>query len=176
MTFAISILNVVYLLIPTSNHNRFHATVYQITVVYLLIPTSNHNRSRYCHHSAPLFISWFLHQTTTTPCPSSIRLCCLSLDSYIKPQRWINRHGFTCCCLSLDSYIKPQRLPSWPSSPTVVYLLIPTSNHNLRHRLRWLLVLFISWFLHQTTTQARHPSRKSCCLSLDSYIKPQPFA
>ena len=34
---------VVYLLIPTSNHNVKAASVYCAKVVYLLIPTSNHN-------------------------------------------------------------------------------------------------------------------------------------
>ena len=34
-------------------------------------------------------------------------------------------------CLSLDSYIKPQRKPVAPPRVRVVYLLIPTSNHNL---------------------------------------------
>ena len=34
---------VVYLLIPTSNHNKNALVVQQNQVVYLLIPTSNHN-------------------------------------------------------------------------------------------------------------------------------------
>ena len=38
---------VVYLLIPTSNHNAWYHTFRSEQVVYLLIPTSNHNcRSR----------------------------------------------------------------------------------------------------------------------------------
>ena len=36
-------LNVVYLLIPTSNHNQESPSPTQPYVVYLLIPTSNHN-------------------------------------------------------------------------------------------------------------------------------------
>ena len=35
--------NVVYLLIPTSNHNDKWLAPVSISVVYLLIPTSNHN-------------------------------------------------------------------------------------------------------------------------------------
>ena len=35
---------VVYLLIPTSNHNSENVVAVQNVVVYLLIPTSNHNR------------------------------------------------------------------------------------------------------------------------------------
>ena len=34
---------VVYLLIPTSNHNYYHFSFNRHSVVYLLIPTSNHN-------------------------------------------------------------------------------------------------------------------------------------
>ena len=34
---------VVYLLIPTSNHNTMMFSRFILTVVYLLIPTSNHN-------------------------------------------------------------------------------------------------------------------------------------
>ena len=38
--------------------------------------------------------------------------------------------AFMFSCLSLDSYIKPQRPKSAPAKHMVVYLLIPTSNHN----------------------------------------------
>ena len=34
---------VVYLLIPTSNHNAQRIALAEVLVVYLLIPTSNHN-------------------------------------------------------------------------------------------------------------------------------------
>ncbi|EHJ36884.1 hypothetical protein HMPREF0673_02633 [Leyella stercorea DSM 18206] len=34
---------VVYLLIPTSNHNTYSLACITAKVVYLLIPTSNHN-------------------------------------------------------------------------------------------------------------------------------------
>ena len=33
-------------------------------------------------------------------------------------------------CISFESYIKPQQSGSWMLPTTVVYLLIPTSNHN----------------------------------------------
>ncbi len=33
-------------------------------------------------------------------------------------------------CISFDSYIKPQLLAALAVLPYVVYLLIPTSNHN----------------------------------------------
>ena len=99
-----------------------------------------------------LYIFWFLHQTTT----DGYRLCraasCISFDSYIKPQLPVTLEVF------------------W----TVVYLLIPTSNHN--YFLCWFgyLVLYIFWFLHQTTTWRRNLGSQSSCISFDSYIKPQP--
>ena len=42
----LSVTVVVYLLIPTSNHNIYLLFSSSCTVVYLLIPTSNHNLVR----------------------------------------------------------------------------------------------------------------------------------
>ena len=144
-----------------------------------------------------LFISWFLHQTTTLATAISFQVCCLSLDSYIKPQprkaqrtcRWVvylliptsNHNSVTILVVALG----------------VVYLLIPTSNHNGKFQSLVVHLLFISWFLHQTTTSCTRCSIRSLlfiswflhqtttnhialrvivsCLSLDSYIKPQPY-
>ncbi|EHJ36887.1 hypothetical protein HMPREF0673_02632 [Leyella stercorea DSM 18206] len=47
---------VVYLLIPTSNHNGSRMLVSPSSVVYLLIPTSNHNSSS----SVSLFSSLYI--------------------------------------------------------------------------------------------------------------------
>ena len=101
---------VVYLLIPTSNHNWAREEYNLTPVVYLLIPTSNHNYSQLWKYFDSLYIFWFLHQTTTSlaPVPS---------DS---------------SCISFDSYIKPQLLNQKTLLTSVVYLLIPTSNHNPR--------------------------------------------
>ena len=81
---------VVYLLIPTSNHNSFKEGTYRHFVVYLLIPTSNHNAQQPWVPPYELYIFWFLHQTTTyeSSCLSSER--CISFDSYIKPQHESN--------------------------------------------------------------------------------------
>ena len=142
-----------------------------------------------------MYIFWFLHQTTTFDlCPNQPKSC-ISFDSYIKPQQW--SHNYRFC---------------W-----VVYLLIPTSNHNFGSILNSRLMLYIFWFLHQTTTiQLKIPSvkmlyifwflhqtttridnmrvdaqlyifwflhqtttstsktlQRCCCISFDSYIKPQ---
>ena len=77
-----------------------------------------------------LYIFWFLHQTTTV---------CLQSLSLMR-------------CISFDSYIKPQLDPSCSESERVVYLLIPTSNHNRSDDWFAFVPLYIFWFLHQTTT------------------------
>ncbi len=55
---------------------------------------------------------------------------CISFDSYIKPQRLQVRGQLILRCISFDSYIKPQPDPIIVFPNIVVYLLIPTSNHN----------------------------------------------
>ena len=165
---------VVYLLIPTSNHNsrRVRLTVPMLFISWFLHQTTTLTVT--LTHQNLLFISWFLHQTTTLHSLLSSPQRCLSLDSYIKPQPSHVCRGWAVGCLSLDSYIKPQRCWAWCLYPCrclsldsyikpqlwvhlishwrVVYLLIPTSNHNplLTHGIT--MLLFISWFLHQTTT------------------------
>ena len=147
--------------------------VFSAAVVYLLIPTSNHNiGGRFCTRRT-LYIFWFLHQTTTLTEYDLDKLRCISFDSYIKPQ-----------------------LPNGTETDIrVVYLLIPTSNHNRRgvvnsckklyifwflHQTTtfvffytWVSGLYIFWFLHQTTTVMVAMSLYISCISFDSYIKPQ---
>ena len=48
---------VVYLLIPTSNHNSRQTHFRCLAVVYLLIPTSNHNKDAPMVFDTALFIS-----------------------------------------------------------------------------------------------------------------------
>ena len=146
-------------------------------VVYLLIPTSNHNTHLILIHLMLLYIFWFLHQTTTCgvrdqnyfSCisfdsyikPQLLFLmvlqhhCCISFDSYIKPQPLAVRLHPAHCCISFDSYIKPQLFPGRCHQRQVVYLLIPTSNHNCTEIRSNSLLLYIFWFLHQTTTSCR---------------------
>ena len=105
---------------------------------------------------------------------SCLAVSCISFDSYIKPQLVVLRDIISVCCISFDSYIKPQPVfNSWrlalvvylliPTSnhnlvriisvlPFVVYLLIPTSNHNYEVTIIQSSLLYIFWFLHQTTT------------------------
>ena len=144
---------VVYLLIPTSNHNWRVPVSCTVPVVYLLIPTSNHNifvtllttsmlyifwflhqtTTMLCNGKADdmLYIFWFLHQTTTMDRTHTKRMSCISFDSYIKPQLIRITTSLEHSCISFDSYIKPQPSLCNVDYITVVYLLIPTSNHNL---------------------------------------------
>ena len=81
-------------------------------------------------YGSELYIFWFLHQTTT-----QMILCAAVRLLYIF---WFLNQTTTravlllpwMCCISFDSYIKPQRSSSQPRWWPVVYLLIPTSNHN----------------------------------------------
>ena len=100
----------------------------------------------------PLYLFWFLHQTTTTN---------LSSQSLVS-------------CISFDSYIKPQPAAAFSATFCVVSLLIPTSNHNLPPHACVPLLLYLFWFLHQTTTNEDTEAYQVGCISFDSYIKPQP--
>ena len=84
-----------------------------------------------------LYIFWFLHQTTTQGYASSHHRRCISFDSYIKPQLVYLVNIILISCISFDSYIKPQLTSSSYHNPLVVYLLIPTSNHNLQIWAYW---------------------------------------
>ena len=46
-------------------------------------------------------------------------------------------------CISFDSYIKPQPSKFFLDTSAVVYLLIPTSNHNFSAFLEFYLTLYI---------------------------------
>ena len=99
-------------------------------VVYHLVPTSNHNSASRENPQCLLFIILFLHQTTTRrklykfPTMLFIILFLHQTTTIVL---------FQCrlwSCLSSCSYIKPQ-LPTFLGGHiTVVYHLVPTSNHN----------------------------------------------
>ena len=144
---------VVYLLIPTSNHNSYHWLcdiwllyifwfLHQTTTLTLLIRFSQKLYIFWFLHQTTtfdspalarelLYIFWFLHQTTTISCTEVLPNGCISFDSYIKPQRLLVPFEHWLCCISFDSYIKPQLVTFNVHLLQVVYLLIPTSNHNL---------------------------------------------
>ena len=144
--------SVVYLLIPTSNHNSQieRKPMSELYIFWFLHQTTTPeigtnpksvlyifwflHQTTTCLHLftllLELYIFWFLHQTTTLEALRLMPACCISFDSYIKPQPHININMKSKCCISFDSYIKPQLIPATTVLKKVVYLLIPTSNHN----------------------------------------------
>ena len=143
---------VVYLLIPTSNHNCFRWWHETSKVVYLLIPTSNHNVLVqmiffltlyifwFLHQTTTeivkkvsnnmLYIFWFLHQTTTSGIPSILYSMLYIFWFLHQTTTMVTFLFLHRGCISFDSYIKPQLLLTVIGVDCVVYLLIPTSNHN----------------------------------------------
>ena len=165
--------DVVYLLIPTSNHNLGNAKERRRQVVYLLIPTSNHNELARLKLSYTLYIFWFLHQTTTVFFIEQFKaqLYIFWFLHQTTTAKIFSNINFS--CISFDSYIKPQLQRSLSSLLLVVYLLIPTSSHNILRKAHVPDELYIFWFLHQTTTAVNVFLVKIRCISFDSYIKPQ---
>ena len=102
--------------------------------------------------SDQLYIFIFLHQTTTLLPTKKLLSCCISLYSYTKPQPTICSTLALQSCISLYSYTKPQLSYTTPAFHCVVYLYIPTPNHNLVSIMTFLKMLYIFIFLHQTTT------------------------
>ena len=148
---------VVYLYIPTSNHNLQNFCRCLDMVVYLYIPTSNHNWLNPRFEVQVLYIFIFLHQTTTRKPYLFMRVRCISLYSYIKPQlaKLLQMLGYG--CISLYSYIKPQRIFDWLFLVDVVYLYIPTSNHNCingEQFIRRVVYLYIPTSNHNRQTMA----------------------
>ena len=122
--------SVVYLLNPTSNHNKFGMVIIYALVVYLLNPTSNHNYSQLWKYFNTLYIFWILHQTTTPRCNYQASICCISFESYIKPQL-ISICWAIIWVVYLLNPTSNHNLPLYYHyTACVVYLLNPTSNHN----------------------------------------------
>ena len=122
------------------------------------------------------FLTYDYIMITTGICPKTfapIYPHYKSFDSYIKPQPITTMRQGWMCCISFDSYIKPQHWVCGQLVCSVVYLLIPTSNHNWCHPWWCSYLLYIFWFLHQTTTLAPWYRHLDSCISFDSYIKPQ---
>ena len=125
-------------------------TTMELYIFIFLHQTTTELKPQY--QNALLYIFIFLHQTTTNGVVRLMMISCISLYSYIKPQR--------CCCASWWWF--------------VVYLYIPTSNHNYKAWFDTYAPLYIFIFLHQTTTESISKSAPLRCISLYSYIKPQP--
>mgnify|MGYP001458396708 CR=1 FL=1 len=84
-----------------------------------------------CYYKGSLYILIFLHQTATHQCFGYAQGRCISLYSYIKPQRTYVDFTEADSCISLYSYIKPQHIINFFRRLQAVYPYIPTSNRNL---------------------------------------------
>ena len=84
------------------------------------------------------------------------RTLCISFDSYIKPQLETSLWDSSVSCISFDSYIKPQHFTSFINAKTVVYLLIPTSNHN--YVCFFSLIRFVVYLLIPTSNHNQNGS------------------
>ena len=121
-----------------------------------------------------MFICLFLHQTTTWCCSafseSKVFICLfLHQTTTVLPlTRFPER------CLSVYSYIKPQRVNPSSIITRGVYLSIPTSNHNgfpLHSRAPTGCLSVYSYIKPQRKTRTTKIQNR--CLSVYSYIKPQ---
>ena len=121
-------------------------------VVYRLCPTSNHNSNGATGRSQGLYIAYVLHQTTTVRNPRNNEVVVYRL-----------------CPTSNHN-----ELGNKVSDTFVVYRLCPTSNHNLSTISLTVFWLYIAYVLHQTTTERNYQGTMAGCISLMSYIKPQP--
>ena len=170
---------------------------YASSVVCLVLPTSNHNACRALDDWAWLYVLFFLHQTTTyclllfvffllyvlfflhqttTLALHTLNLYgCMSCSSYIKPQLLKDAAGVYLSCMSCSSYIKPQPAQGPYGWRSVVCLVLPTSNHNLFQLNKKIIMLYVLFFLHQTTTPCNEKPWGISCMSCSSYIKPQPI-
>ena len=143
---------VVYHLVPTSNHNQRPPRKLVNFVVYHLVPTSNHNTNLLPLFLMTLFIILFLHQTTTMCFFCTAEIGCLSSCSYIKPQHVVNSSLHYSVVYHLVPTSNHNYEARYLSRQSVVYHLVPTSNHNLAETCTIVIMLFIILFLHQTTT------------------------
>ena len=125
---------------------------YSSFVVYPYIPTSNHNYEKNNYFCGVLYIPIFLHQTTTVMLAWNPIICCISLYSYIKPQR-----------ASFQRQVNQLYIPIFLHQTTTqkaisslkVLLYIPIFLHQTTTIVRLLKLarmLYIPIFLHQTTT------------------------
>ncbi len=123
--------NVVYHLVPTSNHNFSLGFNNLRFVVYHLVPTSNHNRLVLYQNF--LFVVYHLVPTSNH-------------------NMWTETHGIALVVYHLVPTSNHNYREENNGLDEVVYHLVPTSNHNCGQSSKIFTLLFIILFLHQTTT------------------------
>ena len=143
---------VVYLLNPTSNHNFIlqNLALAELYIFWILHQTTTHRTPTL---KCPLlYIFWILHQTTTTYLAESFELLLYIFWILHQTTTLFITGSPNSCCISFESYIKPQPSGYRADVCEVVYLLNPTSNHNCNLLSISAAKLHIFWILHQTTT------------------------
>ena len=130
-----------------STHSTYSSTLYMS--VFLHQTTTGRRRRR---HPNGLYMSVFLHQTTTIAGRHRLNDGCICLFSYIKPQlgrRLLAVVTVVYVCFPTSNH---NSSPSSLFRTRVVYVCFPTSNHNMKRRTISNIRLYMSVFLHQTTT------------------------
>ena len=164
----------VYPYIPTSNRNESLNSLNLSLAVYPYIPTSNRNRIQRENSEIQLYILIFLHQTATEREFRIHDSGCISLYSYIKPQQRIQREFRE---FAVYPYIPTsnRNVPNvWDFSDRLYILIFLHQTATLSPWAPFVLTLYILIFLHQTATWLLCCLLLICCISLYSYIKPQP--
>ena len=135
---------VVYLYIPTSNHNSVASlSAFVLLYIFIFLHQTTTGSVNSCV-AVRLYIFIFLHQTTTHSMSMSSQVGCISLYSYIKPQLY-NRPSSNLPVVYLYIPTSNHNVVSVaPTEMVVVYLYIPTSNHNLLvYPKRYFLVVYL---------------------------------
>ena len=162
-----SLLPVVYLLCPTSNHNPtlLNLRLLRLYIFYVLHQTTTVRLTFHClqwlyifyvlHQTTTsfleraralaLYIFYVLHQTTTVLCPCFLSRCCISFMSYIKPQRHFHSYFYDVVVYLLCPTSNHNCRVEETRTSGVVYLLCPTSNHNatVNKKQRFLVVYLL---------------------------------
>ena len=146
-------------------------------VVYHLVPTSNHNRKTEISNNYKLFIILFLHQTTTVLFGWFV-IVVLFIILFLHQT---TTHAWSACNygqLFIILFLHQTTTPAGsvrPHRPLFIILFLhqTTTPRSMSFSTAW---LFIILFLHQTTTLVVSVDRLDSCLSSCSYIKPQPIA
>ena len=123
-------LQVVYYLLSTSNHNKqaLEEIKDELSIIFFLHQTTTGDT--WWHRPRALSIIFFLHQTTTVGVINSIIVRCLLSSFYIKPQpRDANYPDYYVVYYLLSTSNHNFQNVS-KDCPYVVYYLLSTSNHN----------------------------------------------
>ena len=162
---------IILFLHQTTTKTRHALFAYQLFIILFLHQTTTYGVGNIKYHE--LFIILFLHQTTTSKVLARSAIMLFIILFLHQTTTEVVYVLCVNCCLSSCSYIKPQPLDTTRFQSTVVYHLVPTSNHNIQKLILDNMLLFIILFLHQTTTARNVRCSADGCLSSCSYIKPQ---